>query len=667
MNSKPSSMIYWLTLSYCLVFSAQLSSAQISTTTSALLAEVSQADDCSVEHQEFNDEIMKFARIVVSTDAFEQCVRHRMRERYKKCIGDPHYDASLEIQIQKVLEAVRSLNKVHIKCTGGSGNASTHLGEYGKMNKKSFSWGEWFSAVHNQLDRRVCNLDAGERPGTHNCRWAEYPWPYSQAAGIVVHELLHTHGYTHGANDQEGALPACGYDEDDDWHFQVNTIPYIVGNCVDEIISQSASACNLRACGTSYQLQLVTSYNGSRCACVNDPGQRGIGLLEIESGKLKDEAIKPRDSWIGGWRVGKNDRIVQKGDFNGDGKEDFVVTSGWGIGILTFDGNLWRPLVVKKNGTRFGGWNFQSNANSFRGTGDFNGDGKDDLVITSGWGIAILTLSGNTLRTLTIKPKNTFFNQWRYNSTDRIKAVGDFDGDNRAEILLSSDWGVGILELRGSNLYSIMAKKNGSRFGGWNFQSRDNRFEDIGDFNGDGKDDIIITSNWGIGILTYTSANLNALMLKPKDTWFNKWRYNASVNSGKDIIRGVGDFDNDNRDEILITSSWGLGILELRGNSLYSIVDRPNGTRFGGWNFQSSANSFKGIGDFNRDGQDDIVISSNWGIGILSKSGSSLRSLGMKPNGKLVGSWVLAKTDKLVFVDDFGSGRRAKILIQKGR
>ena len=42
----------------------------------------------------------------------------------------------------------------------------------------------------------------------------------------------------------------------------------------------------------------------------------------------------------------------------------------------------------------------------------------------------------------------------------------DFDGDGRAEILVTSPWGIGILKRSGSTLTAMMAP-NGTRFGEW--------------------------------------------------------------------------------------------------------------------------------------------------------------------------------------------------------
>ncbi|WP_423999445.1 FG-GAP repeat domain-containing protein [Maribacter sp. IgM3_T14_3] len=636
--------------------------SQVGSTTSALLGNTSYADDCSPEYQAFNEKMMMFGRIAVASKAFEQCVNEKVRALYKKCNNDPFYDASIDIQIQKVIAVARSINNVHIKCTGGAGNASASIEDYGKISDEAFSWGGWFSDVYAQLGKRKCN--SGEKPEENNCRYDDYPWPYTQGAGIIWHEAMHQQGYTHGASDQENAITACGYEEGDSWHFAVNTMPYIIQNCISEVLMQSARLGDIDSCPGSNQLKIVSQYNGRSLECINDPGKKGLGILALENNQLTDKAIKPDGDWIGGWHLGTDNTVVAKGDFNGDNTEDFIVTSRWGIGILTHDGETWRPLVVKPNGTRFGGWNFQSRDNKIVDVGDFNGDGKDDIVITSPWGIGILSLRGDTLTALVAKPNGTRFDGWNFQSRDnKIHGIGDFNNDRKDDILITSDWGIGILTLNGSSLSALLVKPSGTRFGGWNFQTKDNKIGGIGDFNGDNKDDIIISSNWGISLLTIEGPSLTTIMIKPNETRFGGWNFQSADHS----IKGIGDFNGDNKDDILITNTWGLGILELNGDSLNSIVVKPNGTRFGGWNYQSKDNVIRGIGDFNGDRKDDIIITSPWGLGILSVSGSSLTSLDIKPNGKLFGSWLLDRTDDIALVGSFSNARNAKILVHKKR
>jgi hypothetical protein len=70
------------------------------------------------------------------------------------------------------------------------------------------------------------------------------------------------------------------------------------------------------------------------------PADGGITVL----GKRSDwsfEVIASRNygSYIGGWAFGSDDRLSPlAGDFDGDAQDDFPITSGWGLGVLTTSG-----------------------------------------------------------------------------------------------------------------------------------------------------------------------------------------------------------------------------------------------------------------------------------------------------------------------------------------
>jgi hypothetical protein len=74
-------------------------------------------------------------------------------------------------------------------------------------------------------------------------------------------------------------------------------------------------------------------------------------------------------------------------------------------------------------------------------------------------------------------PNGTRFGGWLLNTADnRFDMVGDYDGDGRAEILIESPWGIGVLKLAGTTLTALMMAPNGTRFGGWLLNTADNQF-----------------------------------------------------------------------------------------------------------------------------------------------------------------------------------------------
>lgn len=333
---------------------------------------------------------------------------------------------------------------------------------------------------------------------------------------------------------------------------------------------------------------------------------------------------------------------INKSDFDGDGIAEVLVTSPWGIGILKLTGNTLTAPMMAPNGTRFGGWLLNTVDNRFDLIADFDGDGKTEILVTSPWGIGILKLSGNTLTAPMMAPNGTRFGGWLLNTADnRFGPLGDFDGDGKMEILVTSPWGIGIFKLSGNTFNVMMMAPNGTRFGGWLLNTADNRFSPVGDVDGDGKDEIVITSPWGIGILKLSDNTLTAPMMAPNGTRFGGWLLNTVDNH----VVTLADLDNDGKSEIVITSPWGIGILKFSGNTLTAPVMAPNGTRFGSWLLNTLDNRIGPTADFDGDGKAELFISSPWGIGVLKLVGNTFSVPIMAQNGTRFGGWLLNTAD----------------------
>jgi len=87
----------------------------------------------------------------------------------------------------------------------------------------------------------------------------------------------------------------------------------------------------------------------------------------------------------------------------------------------------------------------------------------------------MLRLAGATLTAPFMAPNGTRFGGWLLNTGDnRLGTTADYDGDRRAEILITSPWGLGILKRSGASLGAPMMQPNGTRFGGWLLNTIDN-------------------------------------------------------------------------------------------------------------------------------------------------------------------------------------------------
>ncbi len=369
----------------------------------------------------------------------------------------------------------------------------------------------------------------------------------------------------------------------------------------------------------------------------------GVGLLKLSGSTLSSPIMAPNGTRFGGWLLNTADnRFDLIGDFDGDGKAEMFVSSPWGIGVLKASGSAYAAPLMAPNGTRFGGWLLNTADNRFGPIGDFDGDGRVEILVTSPWGIGIFKMSGGTFTVPMMAENGTRFGGWLLNTADnRFSPIGDVDGDRKQEILISSPWGIGILKLSGGTLTAPMMASNGTRFGGWLLNTEDNHVVTSADFDGDGHDEILITSPWGIGVLELSGSTLSAQMMAPNGTRFGGWLLNTLDNR----IGPAADFDGDGKVDLLVTSPWGVGVLQLAGSTFNVPMMAPNGTRFGGWLLNTADNHFDNFADFTGDNKADILVTSPWGIGIFRFTGSTFTVPMMAPNGTRFGGWLLNTAD----------------------
>ncbi|MGW2559768.1 FG-GAP-like repeat-containing protein [Streptomyces sp. NPDC001514] len=266
--------------------------------------------------------------------------------------------------------------------------------------------------------------------------------------------------------------------------------------------------------------------------------------------------LKSYSSPVGAWEA-KNHKLVT-GDFNGDGRGDIVAVYGYSdtsVKIWTFlgkpDGGFANPVQA-----------WSGPAGSFHisymtpQAGDFNGDGRDDIAVWYAYA------DGTTkLWTFTSTTQGTFnapASSWSAPAgtwtRSRAKIItGDFTGDGRDD--LSVFYGQGDNSVK---TYVFNAQPNGGFAAPavwWESASLDwNRtYPHSGDFNGDGRDDATIWYDYADGsdkTSTILSENVDG-----KDRFGSAKVTLNSAPGNLDVKRLqliVGDYNGDGRDDLAI-------------------------------------------------------------------------------------------------------------------
>ena len=171
---------------------------------------------------------------------------------------------------------------------------------------------------------------------------------------------------------------------------------------------------------------------------------------------------------------------VAVGDFNGDGKQDLVTANQTSsdVSILLGDGA----------GNFSGPTNFAAGGNSISvAVGDFNGDGKQDLAVAN-------SIHPGTVSILLGDGTGNFSARTNFATGDDpiSVVVGDFNGDGKQDLAVANSG-----EFTGNPNVSILLGDGAGNFSApTNFSAGDSPYSvAVGDFNGDGNQDLAVTNS----------------------------------------------------------------------------------------------------------------------------------------------------------------------------
>jgi hypothetical protein len=250
-------------------------------------------------------------------------------------------------------------------------------------------------------------------------------------------------------------------------------------------------------------------------------------------------------------------QIVGQRDFNGDGNADLLWrntngdTSIWLMtSVMTPNGQQLQVLSTIHLGFVGNGW-------SIVGTGDFNGDGYGDILWRNANGdtsIWLMTVNGTQVQVLSTTDLGLVPTSWS------VVQTGDFNGDGMADILWSNtngDTSIWLMTANGTQMQVLSVTDLGVVPTSWNIAG-------TGDFNGDGKSDILWRNTNGdtsIWLMTVSGTQVRVSSTNDLGSVPTSWG-----------VAVTGDFNGDGMSDILWRNTNGDTSIWFMNGTLVSSV-----------------------------------------------------------------------------------------------
>ncbi|MBK9107589.1 MAG: VCBS repeat-containing protein [Saprospiraceae bacterium] len=386
---------------------------------------------------------------------------------------------------------------------------------------------------------------------------------------------------------------------------------------------------------TEYQIvyQTNTPLNISRVAQIKEVGANGVvyaaDAYDWTNGL--QQMIKQSFSYPGSYT-----ETGFEGDFNADGRTDLLINN---------NGKISSIYLASEGGFHNSPLDTTIILSNFEFIADFNGDGRTDVFTGSSAAANLFLSTGTSFNRISIQTDSI---KWPSTSCSSCFWSADFNGDGKSDLL----------SISGIEAYISFSKGNGfTAFYPFQFPALNVGKNLISDFNGDGLADFlaagvdsIYLSNWSIAKGFLPGIYANTHFDNNSSYFFSDFNgdnladlvgqtgqvFSIYLSNGYGIQSGVPI----NTGSINMENSWlgdynadGMMDLLSGSGSTYGIY-YSNGFNFSFWPLTgfNFANQSIWVGDFNGDGLTDVFNANTQSLYLITDSSKTYKNYNQLPN-----------------------------------